>query len=179
MLGERALTSALAIGRNGGVVYNITGECERLFCELLRATFLGERKAVQQDSLVMDTCETTNIDRSFLDEWIEVWDYTGNMRFRGFVGCTLENRSLFIFFEPSAIGNDLKPGLMALIELASNTRLDCSQLVVCLDRLIDPNILRALIRNLGWVGFGLTTMAPWTGGTNEISKKWLILAVET
>ena len=67
---------------------------------------------------------------------------------------------------------------MALIELASSSTLQCDQLVVCLDRSMDPANMSALVRDLGWVGFELTTLAPWTGA-DVTSKKWLMLAMET
>jgi hypothetical protein len=43
-------------------------------------------------------------------EWLEVWDYVGGARFRGFVGGEDEAKSLFIFFDEGVIGRDLKHG---------------------------------------------------------------------
>ena len=67
--------------------------------------------------------------------------------------------------------------LMALIELTET--LACLKLVVCLDRSTDPTGLNTLMRDLGWVGFELTTLAPWNGGVDETSKQWLLFAMET
>lgn len=39
--------------RSGDAAHNITGECERLFCETLRAVFLVERDGGLENSLVM------------------------------------------------------------------------------------------------------------------------------
>ena len=67
---------------------------------------------------------------------------------------------------------------MALIELALSSTLQCDQLVVCLNRSMDSANMKALVRDLGWVGFELTTLARWTGA-DVTSKKWLMLAMET
>jgi len=67
--------------------------------------------------------------------------------------------------------------LMALIELTET--LSCSQLVVCLDRSTNPTGMKSLMRDLGWVGFELATMAAWNGGVDETSRQWLMLAMET
>ena len=45
--------------RSGDAAYNITEECERLFCETLRAVFLVERGAVLENSLVVDMRNTS------------------------------------------------------------------------------------------------------------------------
>ena len=43
--------------------------------------------------------------------YVEVWDYVGSARFRGFVAEKEENeRSMFIFFDQEVVGKDLKPG---------------------------------------------------------------------
>ena len=68
--------------------------------------------------------------------------------------------------------------LMALIELADYLVFSCSQLVVCLDRSINQPDLKGLTRDLGWVGFELTTLAPWNGGRNDTSKEWLVLNID-
>ena len=67
---------------------------------------------------------------------------------------------------------------MALIELADHSALACLELVVCLDRSINPTDLNGLIRDLGWVGFELATLAPWNDGVEDTSDKWLILSME-
>ena len=67
---------------------------------------------------------------------------------------------------------------MALIELANHPDLACSELVVCLDRSINSTDMNGLTRDLGWVGFELTTLAPWNGGVEDTSKGWLMLSME-
>ena len=67
--------------------------------------------------------------------------------------------------------------LMALIELTET--LSCLRLVICFDRSAGPKGTKTLMRDLGWVGFELTTLAPWNGGVDETSRQWLILAMET
>jgi len=142
-------------------------------------TFLSEKKVVDQDSLAMGASTKDQFDSvdMKLQEWVELWDYLGDMRFRGFVGGHILDRSLFIFFESSAIGKDLKPGLMALLEFASYKSLGCSKLVVCLSRSIDPTESKNIMRDLGWVGFELVTLAQWTG-TTTTSSEWLFLSIE-
>lgn len=71
----------------------------------------------------------------------------------------------------------LSSSLMALIELTDT--LSCPQLVICLDRSTDPTGMKTLVRDLGWVGFELATMAAWNGGVDETSRRWLMLAMET
>ena len=43
-------------------------------------------------------------------EYVEVWDYAGGARFRGFVAEKDDERALFVFFDNEVIGKDLKPG---------------------------------------------------------------------
>lgn len=43
-------------------------------------------------------------------EYVEVFDYVGGLQFRGFVAEKGDERALFVFFENSALGADLKPG---------------------------------------------------------------------
>lgn len=43
-------------------------------------------------------------------EWVEIWDYAGGLRFRGFVAEKDGSRALFIFFDNSVMGKDLKSG---------------------------------------------------------------------
>ena len=68
---------------------------------------------------------------------------------------------------------------MALLELATQPALVCSKLIICLDRTISTFEMTKLLRDLGWVGFELTTLAPWNGGVDETSKEWLMLEMET
>jgi len=94
--------------------------------------------------------------------FIEVWDYVGGTSFRGFIVDKDEARgrvekTLFLFFEHIA-GTQLKHGLMALIELATEC-FACDRLVICLQR--NAEGLRGLVRDLGWVGFELITLAHW------------------
>ena len=68
---------------------------------------------------------------------------------------------------------------MALIELAGQPALACSELVICLARSINPADMKALIRDLGWVGFELITLEPWNDGEDDTSTEWLMLSMET
>ncbi len=67
---------------------------------------------------------------------------------------------------------------MALMELSSVSDFDCSRLVVCLDRDLEPATTKTLMRNLGWVGFELTTLASWVKRGPVVSSKWLFLGVD-
>ncbi|MCJ1249229.1 hypothetical protein MMC30_006452 [Trapelia coarctata] len=174
-------TNESATGRTGGAADIITEECERLFCDKLRDIFLVERKVPVQASRVVTPYKSTSINKHQvsmnMSEWLEVWDYTTGLNFRGFVGGQGKGKSLFVFFGEEVVGQDLKPGLMALIELTEI--LSCLQLVVCLDRSSDPTGMKTLMRDLGWVGFELATLAPWNGGVEETSRQWVMLAMET
>lgn len=132
-------------GGGGDAAYHITGECERLFCGVLRAVFLVEKDAGVRDPLVVGTRwkigggdgkpipqlqQQKTVMRHDLPtpspspdgkiyppaaaglvrEYVEVFDYAGGLRFRGFVAEKDDERSLFIFFDEEVIGQDLKPG---------------------------------------------------------------------
>jgi hypothetical protein len=43
-------------------------------------------------------------------DWLEVWDYVGGARFRGFIAENEGERNLFIFFDQGVFVSDLKPG---------------------------------------------------------------------
>ena len=45
-----------------------------------------------------------------VDAWLEIWDYVGGCSFRGFVGGSGHEKSLFAFFDSAVIGRDLKQG---------------------------------------------------------------------
>ncbi|KAI5851594.1 ornithine decarboxylase antizyme-domain-containing protein [Morchella snyderi] len=94
-------------------------------------------------------------------QFIEVWDYMGGASFRGFVadkvGRGRVEKTLFLFFE-SVEGTQLKHGLIALIELATEC-FNCDRLVIALDRKTDG--IHGLIRDFGWVGFELITLSHW------------------
>ena len=69
---------------------------------------------------------------------------------------------------------------MTLMELAT-ALFNCSQVIVCLDRSIEGAGLGKLIRNFGWVGFGLTTLDGWGGGVVQgdlISDRWIFLSMD-
>ncbi|KAH0198155.1 hypothetical protein KCU86_g10082, partial [Aureobasidium melanogenum] len=190
-----------ARSRSGGAAYTITEECERLFCETLDTVFLGEGNTVAQDSLVMGMRynNKTSIDKSAplpspspstdsaidmavpnnaVREWVEIWEYSAGLRFRGFVTDKNGQSTLFVFFDKSVIGPDLKNGLMCLLELAGSEDFGCSNLVVCLDRSADQEDLKDLTRDLGWVGFELTTLDRWSKGVACTSDKWIFLDME-
>ena len=68
--------------------------------------------------------------------------------------------------------------LMALMELACSPSFKCSQLVVCLDRYLPSSELQSFIRDFGWVGFELTTLASWSKGSETTSARWVVLSLE-
>jgi hypothetical protein len=227
-----ARTGTAAGGKEGATIH-ITEECERLFCETLRAVFFGE-KDQSESSLVMgsynsvdtvlsttsmistevqmrqqqrhavggqigvglgtlmfaglgtppDDIKTTGTSTTIppqVTQWLEIYDYASDARFRGFVAAnSYGQRSLFVFFEHNVVGKDLKKALMALIELATTPALPpCDQMVVCFDREEeDTPVTKALLRDLGWVGFELCTMKDWADGLELTSEKWLFVGME-
>jgi hypothetical protein len=66
---------------------------------------------------------------------------------------------------------------MALIELAS-APLNCTKLVVCLDRMTPGGSSKSLMRDLGWVGFELITLGEWAGRKDIVSNRWIFLGME-
>ncbi|PGH19078.1 hypothetical protein AJ79_00112 [Helicocarpus griseus UAMH5409] len=178
-------------GFNGEAVHTITEECERLFCDTLWTVFLGERPLVPQQSLVIGavpngknaSVSETRTTPGRIQNFIEVWDYAGDTIYRGFVAADGDRRTLFVFFDSHTVaGQGFKSGLMALFEIASIPEIDCTEMVACIDRSMDPAVRDAAIRNLGWVGFELSSLNDWVvPPANEaiISKKWLLMTVET
>ncbi|GAB7348362.1 hypothetical protein MBLNU459_g6802t1 [Dothideomycetes sp. NU459] len=201
-----------ARSRSGGAAYTIAEECERLFCETLKAVFLGEGNTSFQDSLVMgvrnnngsnrEACVSSSTRYSprsqplptpspsadgFIDfaqpagavkQWIEIWDYAGGVRFRGFIADKNGRKALFVFFDNTVVGKDLKHGLMSLLELSGGQDFECSELVVCLDRTADQDDIKDLTRDLGWVGFELMTLGSWSGDAACTSDRWIFLEME-
>jgi hypothetical protein len=215
--------------RRGGAAHTITGECERLFCETLRAVFLGEGNLARQDSLVTgvyNNMPSGRVDDYGVDvrrytersnalpspetddgmgegeknglvgDWVEIWDYVGGNRFRGFVAEKDGEKSMFVFFDQLLIGADLKAGyvpslpatkkchgltvtsLMALLELCDVPYFSCSRLVACLDRHADAQATEALTKDLGWIGFQLATLNDYTDGDDITSNKWLLMEMD-
>lgn len=69
--------------------------------------------------------------------------------------------------------------LVALMELANDPSFDCTGVVACLHRSIGADELKRLMRDLGWVGFSLITLAAWAEGQEEVtSAKWVFLGLE-
>jgi Ornithine decarboxylase antizyme len=67
---------------------------------------------------------------------------------------------------------------MALLELCEMSDFDCSRLVVCLDRQADPEDTKGLMRDLGWVGFEVVTLAEWTESDEIVSDRWMFLSMD-
>ncbi len=126
---SRRTVLAGGAGHNEGAPYAITGECERLFCDSMRALFLGEGTTVQNGSRVMGTSNAGSAatvgngkkDPSssrrgggpvpgIVQHWLVVWDYIGSASFRGFVVNRRGEKDMFVFFDRATIVQDLKPG---------------------------------------------------------------------
>ena len=43
-----------------------------------------------------------------ITDWVQIWDYVGGNKFMGFVAEKGGEKSMFVFFEQTVIGNDLK-----------------------------------------------------------------------
>jgi hypothetical protein len=65
---------------------------------------------------------------------------------------------------------------MALLELCEVPYFSCSRLVACLDRRTDA--VDALIKDLGWIGFQLTTLAAFTADPEIMSDRWLFMDMD-
>ncbi|KAL2259240.1 hypothetical protein VTK26DRAFT_7162 [Humicola hyalothermophila] len=110
--------------------------------------------------------------------WLEIWDYAGGSSFRGFVAedASRETKSLFVFFDAHTNSRELKQALVALIELTE--ALDCSHMVICIDRSIPSNEARLLTKGLQWAGFSPTTLDFWSAGLDLVSNRWLFMGME-
>ncbi|KAJ6007957.1 hypothetical protein N7540_011933 [Penicillium herquei] len=169
----------------GEATHTIPEECERLFCDKLFTTFLGEGNDMRQESLGVGAFQNIQpnhigLMHDRIRRWIEVWDYTSDAIFRGFVADVDGEQTLFVFLEDGALGHGLKSGLIALFELAGIDAFDCSQIVACVKRSQQTNEME-LVRSLGWCGFSLTTLKPWVTCSDPgsvISSKWLFLVAE-
>jgi hypothetical protein len=68
---------------------------------------------------------------------------------------------------------------MALLELCETDYFRCARLVASIDRDTEPVAMDTLVKDLGWIGFELTTLEEFTGEGEVISDKWLFLEMET
>lgn len=109
--------------------------------------------------------------------WLEIWDFVGGASFRAFVADDGTEKSLFALFDRNVIGCDLKPVLMALMELVDGP-LDCQHLVICIDRGIEEEDAKSLMKSLQWVGFELTTLDRWAHDVDVTSDRWLFMGME-
>ncbi|KAI9889965.1 MAG: hypothetical protein M1814_004583 [Vezdaea aestivalis] len=194
-------------GRGGQAARSITEGCERLFCEamatacLVRApgssspttsatsslTLGGSRRSsgssgtVIGSPLVMsdaDSNDEPKIGKSKgnggVQAWFEVWDYASGNRFRGFV---LGDATMVVFFEDDIYDRDLKQGLMAILEMASEPAFDCPRLVICLERSRSLEEIKKITRDLSWVGFGISTLNAWADTTEITSRRWIYMSM--
>ncbi|KZL70070.1 ornithine decarboxylase antizyme [Colletotrichum tofieldiae] len=206
------------ISRRGGAALSIREECERFFCESMRAVFRGEtdtgprgsglHQGVYNNNNNNGSTNATMLQTPPPDEdlavqphsfggrcgvadgnpmassapapataWLEVWDFAGGASFRAFVADDGTEKSLFALFDRNVIGRDLKPALMALMELVDGP-LDCQHLVVCIDRGIEEEDAKSLMKSLQWVGFELTTLDHWARDVDVTSNQWLFMSME-
>jgi len=99
----------------GEAMHTIPEECERLFCDTLSTTFLGEGTGAEQESLgtgAFQSIQPSHFGLGYdrIQKWVEVWDYTGDAIYRGFVTDMNGERTLFVFFEDGALDHGLKSG---------------------------------------------------------------------
>ncbi|KAF6825612.1 hypothetical protein CPLU01_10190 [Colletotrichum plurivorum] len=189
------------ISRRGGAALSIREECERFFCESMRAVFRGERNAAPSGSGLTGAynndhyLQTPPSDQDLAVQsrfggregvkpppcpataWLEVWDFAGGASFRAFVADDGAEKSLFALFDRNVNGRDLKPALMALMELVDGP-LDCQHLVVCIDRGIEEEDAKALMKSLQWVGFEMATLDRWARDVDVTSNRWLFMSME-
>lgn len=68
--------------------------------------------------------------------------------------------------------------LVSLLELASSEHFGCTQLMVGIDREADEEQVKDLSRDLGWVGFELSMLDPWTNEEGCISERYIFLGMD-
>ncbi|KXH66536.1 ornithine decarboxylase antizyme [Colletotrichum salicis] len=206
------------ISRRGGAALSIREECERFFCESMRAVFRGETDTGSRGSGLHQGAYYYNNGSSNANNmlptpppdkdlavqphvpfggrggdgavgftapavpapataWLELWDFAGGASFRAFVADDGAEKSLFALFDRNVIGRDLKPALMALMELVDGP-LNCQHLVVCIDRTIEEEDAKSLMKSLQWIGFELTTLDHWARDVDVTSSQWLFMSME-
>ncbi|KAI0399826.1 ornithine decarboxylase antizyme-domain-containing protein [Xylaria palmicola] len=193
-------TTTTTTSHRGGAAFQIREECERFFCETMRAVFQGERSTAGSGSCLtgvqgvltppdyyyppaLSSPPSASLlpgeQKPAVDvkAWMEFWDYAGGASFRAFVAEKDGDTSLFAFFDSGLVGHDLKQALIALIELA-DVPLGCSDVIICLDRHMPQDHVKSLMRSLQWVGFELTTLDRWTEDIDVVSNNWLYLGME-
>jgi hypothetical protein len=69
--------------------------------------------------------------------------------------------------------------LMALLELCEVDYFSCDRLVLCIDRQAEPTARDTVVKDLGWIGFSLTTLDDFSDGAELTSDKWLFMDMET
>jgi hypothetical protein len=69
--------------------------------------------------------------------------------------------------------------LMALLELCEVNAFSCDRLVVCIDRRADPAARDTVVKDLGWIGFSLTTLDEFSDGAELTSDQWLFMDMDT
>lgn len=57
------------------------------------------------------------LQKQAITDWIEMWDYVGGIRFRGFVAEKDNEKAMFIFFDQSVMEGDLKAGYVFAVIL--------------------------------------------------------------
>lgn len=98
-----------------------------------------------------------------ITSYIELWDETSGttVRFQGFIAPRNHHlsRSLFLFFDSAIVATKLRSStLMALLEFATSPRIECAQVVLCLDRRDrgqgrHAERLHEQVKALGFIGF--------------------------
>ncbi|KAK6076143.1 hypothetical protein SCUP234_00247 [Seiridium cupressi] len=194
---KRSSATATTSRRRGGATYQIREECERFFCDTMKSVFQVEGNMASNGSGLTDVnyyitpppTDYPTPPSSFSSTdgymkpdinaigWMEFWDYAGGASFRAFVAEDGEERSLFAFFDAGLMGRDLKKALIAFMDLAEGP-LACSQVVICLDRLIPGDDAKSLMRSFQWVGFELTTLDHWAKEIDVTSDKWFFMALD-
>ncbi|KAL7623393.1 hypothetical protein AAE478_007075 [Parahypoxylon ruwenzoriense] len=191
---KRSNNTPISRSRRGGATLQIREECERFFCETMKAVFQVEWNTAGNDSFLTGvnyaltppddyimpqssfSNNTTNT-AVHINGWMEFWDYAGGASFRAFVAEDGDEKSLFAFFDSGLVGADLKQALIALIELADGP-MGCSHVVICVSRSMPPDYAKALMRSLQWVGFELITLDHWAKDVDVTSSKWLFMGME-
>jgi len=140
---------------------------------------MGVYSAGQSDYGVATKDALFTKDTSTISDCIEMWDYIGGVRFRGFVAEQSGEKAMFVFFDQAVVGGDLKAGLMALLELCEVEYFACDRLVVCIDRHADATARDALAKDLGWIGFSLTTLDDFSESGELTSDTWLFMEMDT
>ena len=113
------LKAVFLVEKNTGLENSLVMDMRNTYCNTNAVQIPPPRQQQQQHTILKHDLPTPSPSpdgriypntAGLIREYVEVWDYAGGARFRGFAAEKEDERALFIFFDKEVIGQDLKPG---------------------------------------------------------------------